>query len=145
MSMDPELRKALERVIARLTASGRECCSRASRVPVEARSLQHLLEAVKSCRAVMVTFYSPTCPYCRAFAPIYAEAAEKYGDRMLFLRVNTYRLPEAAALFNIMGVPTTLGFANGSPVTLLYGYADLEELEAAVREALRKADCGEYN
>jgi len=143
-SEDAELREILDRVKSRLLSGEAEearCCNRSSRRPIEVRSLGELVDYIRNCKAVFVTFYSPTCPYCRAFAPIYAEAAEVYGDKIPFLRVNTYVLPEAAQLFGVMGVPATFGIVNGKVEVLLYGLVDEARLEDAILRVLRKAGC----
>ncbi len=142
---EPEIREVLEKLKARLVAealsSGRKCCRYASREPLEVSDYRLLERILSECRAAAVTFYSPTCPYCRAFAPIYAEAARVYGDRMPFVRVNVYESPEAAWAFQVMGVPATVVFARGRPVARLYGLVGPEELEEAVLRALREASC----
>jgi len=141
---DAELKELLDRVKLRLLRGEPEektCCPRTSRRPIEVASLRELLDYVKKCKAVFVTFYSPTCPYCRAFAPIYAEAAEAYGDKIPFLRVNTYTLPEAAQLFGVRGVPSTFGIVDGRVEVLLYGLVDEGRLEEAILRVLEKAGC----
>ena len=146
--MDEELRAALERVKLRLlleAARPKTCCSLGTREPVEVRSLGELRGYLQKCRGVMVMFYSPTCPYCRAMTPLYIEAAEAYGGKLGFLRVNTYEVPEAAQAFIVMGVPTTIGFAGGREVVRLYGLASPEELEDAVKRVLREGGCEEHS
>ena len=136
------LERVKERLIREVTSKHRRCCPRNGRGGlIEVKSLEELLSYVDGCNASIVTFYSPTCPYCRAFAPIYAEGAREYGDIIPFLRVNTWTLPEAAHIFNVMGVPMTFGIARGKPVAVLYGYGEYEQLEELVRRTLEAASC----
>ena len=144
--MEDELRTALEKVKLRLlleAAKPRSCCSLRARRPIEVRSLPELERYLRDCRGVMVMFYSPTCPYCRAMTPYYEEAAEVYGERLGFLRVNTYEVPEAAQAFMVMGVPTTIGFVRGREVVRLYGLVSPEELEEAVHRVIMEGGCGD--
>ncbi len=142
--MDEELKAALEKVKLRLlleAARPRTCCSLGARRPVEVHSLRELREYLRSCRGVMVMFYSPTCPYCRAMTPLYEEAAEVYGEKLGFLRLHTYEAPEAAQAYMVMGVPTTIGFVQGREVVRLYGLVGPEELEEAIERVIREGGC----
>jgi len=138
-----ELREALERVKERLLLESlrpETCCRLAARRPVET-DYRGLKRYMRDCRALMVMFYSPTCPYCRALAPLYEEAARVYGGRLLFTKVNVYESPEAAASFGVMGVPTVIGIASGRPVLRLVGLVDPETLERAILELMRAGGC----
>lgn len=136
------LEKVKARLLGEAIAGRRSCCPGKSRKrPIEVGSMKELLDYIQGCRGALVTFYSPTCPYCRAFAPIYAEAAEAYGDRLPFLRVNTWSLPEAAEMFGVMGVPMTFGIARGRVVGAIYGYAGPEAVEGLVHKVLEEAGC----
>jgi thioredoxin-like negative regulator of GroEL len=121
-------------------------CQRGSRnSPIKVESMEELLSYIKSCGAALVTFYSPACPYCRAFEPIYAEAAHNYGKLLPFLRVNTWTLPEAAYMFGVMGVPMTIGITRGEPAAVLYGYGDYDEILQLIEETLKRAGCTKTN
>jgi len=138
-----DLREALEKVKERLLLESlrpETCCRIRSRKPVET-DYRGLMKYMRECKALMVMFYSPTCPYCRALAPLYEEAASIYGDRLLFARVNVYESPEAAAAFGVMGVPTVIGVVSGRPVLRLVGLVDPETLERAILELMRAGGC----
>lgn len=139
--MSEEISAVLERIKEKLAREARLCCSlEGTEEPIEVGSPEELEEYLSRCGAVIVTFYSPTCPYCKAFAPVYAIVSREY-PRVPFLRVNTWALPEVARELDIMAVPTTIGFARGRPVAVLYGYAGPERLEELVEETLRHASC----
>ena len=139
--MQDEIGAALEIVKERLAREARLCCSLDGvEEPVEVGAPGELEEYLARCGAVILTFYSPTCPYCKAFAPVYAVVSREY-PRVPFLRVNTWALPGVARDMGVMGVPTTIGFARGRPVAVLYGYAGPERLEELVEIVLRHAQC----
>ena len=135
------LRRIREKILREAVSS---CCpGEDSSTPIEVDSLETLLAYLRKCKAVMITFYTPTCPYCRAFRGIYAEAARLYGRRLPFLRVNAWRLPEAAEMFGVMGVPMTVAIAHGRPVGVLYGLVDLERVEELSKKAIEAGGCPE--
>lgn len=144
--MDEELREILARMKMRLLEEAEEAtrCCRLARALEPGHDIvdpRELLEVLRGCRVAFVMFYSPTCPYCRALTPIFLALAEEYGDRAAFVRVNTYRHPQLATHYGVMGVPTVIVFVNGEPVTGFSGLVDPEDFENLVRDTLRRAEC----
>ncbi len=144
--MDEELREILARMKLRLleeAESKSRCCrlTHALEPGHDVADPRELLEVLEGCRVAFVMFYSPTCPYCRALTPIFLALAEDYGDRAAFVRVNTYRHPQLAAHYGVMGVPTVIVFIDGKPVTGFSGLVDPEDFESLVRDTLRRAGC----
>ncbi len=67
----------------------------------------------------LVLFYSEYCPFCRAFLPVFEEAAAAAPARYAGLRTDV--LPELEDEFAVEVVPTVLFFADGRLVSRLDG------------------------
>ena len=92
--------------------------------------------AVKKGGILFIDFWAQWCPPCRAFAPVFEEAAAKHGD-IVFGKVNTEQQPGLGAAFEVQAIPTLAVFRDG---VLLFAEAGaipgkaLDQLIEKVRE-----------
>lgn len=63
-------------------------------------------------QAVLIDFWGPNCPPCKALMPHLDAIDAKVGDRLRILKVNVEAEPALARRFQVRGVPT-LVFLNG--------------------------------
>ncbi len=68
-------------------------------------------EHVKKLGILVIDWWAPWCGPCRAFAPIYEKAAEKYAD-VTFAKINTEEEPGLAGTFQIQAIPTLMVFRD---------------------------------
>ena len=85
---------------------------------------------------VVVDFYADWCAPCKMMAPFVDELASKYVGRALVAKLDTERAQRAAAPFGIRGIPTTIVFKDGKPVSQKAGAMPLAGLEELLRKAL---------
>jgi thioredoxin 2 len=62
---------------------------------------------------VLVDFYADWCGPCKVMAPVLDEIARTYMGRVLVLKLDTDRNPQASARYGIRGIPTLILFRSG--------------------------------
>ncbi len=92
-------------------------------------------ELIKSEVPLLVDFHAEWCGPCKAQAPILQELAKKLGDRARIIKVDVDRNPQAAARYNVQGVPTLLIFQKGKLLWRGSGVRQADELEARLLAA----------
>jgi thiol-disulfide isomerase/thioredoxin len=91
-------------------------------------------------KPVVVMFYSPACPYCKAMEPYFEEYAKEYGSSAVFGRINIATNPWTAEKYGVQGTPTFKFFCHGRPVWEQVGQIYPSILKNAVRDMLQHGE-----
>mgnify|MGYP001233824428 CR=1 FL=1 len=92
--------------------------------------------ALKEHPALVVDFWAPWCGPCRMLAPIFEQIAAKHAGSITFAKVNVDEVPELAARFGVLSIPTCIIFKNGERVGETVGALAGPALEQRILSAL---------
>ena len=87
---------------------------------IHANNEKEFQEAIKG-RKVLVDFFAVWCGPCSRMSPIIEKLSEELSD-VVFVKVDVDEVPEVAAQFNVMSIPTLVYFEDGKPVRTQVGF-----------------------
>jgi thioredoxin 1 len=93
-------------------------------------------EVLQSELPVLVDFWAPWCGPCKAIAPVVADLADTFGDRIKFAKCNVDNSPVTPGKFGIKAIPTLIFFKQGDVVEQITGMVAKSKLEDAINKLL---------
>ena len=95
------------------------------------------VDVLLSERPVLVDFWAPWCPPCRAVGPVLDEFAQHYGEKIDVVKLNVDENPELARLYQVTSIPAFRVFDNGEIVDGFLGAMPKEAFEARLSPYIR--------
>jgi thioredoxin 1 len=93
-------------------------------------------EVLDSDTPIIIDFWAEWCAPCRQIAPIIAELAEEYGDRVKIVKMDIDAHPNTPGQYGVRAIPTILAFKNGQVVEQLQGARPKADFKAMVEGLL---------
>jgi thioredoxin 1 len=92
-------------------------------------------ELINGDTPVLVDFSAEWCGPCKMMAPILKETAAAMGDAVKIIKVDVDRNPQAAAFYQIQGVPTLMLFRKGQTLWRQSGVVPTGQLVNILKSA----------
>lgn len=93
-------------------------------------------EVLESDIPVLVDFWAPWCGPCQMVTPMLEAVAEKLGDKLKVVKMNTDENMNTAQNYQIMAIPSLLVFKKGEVVERIVGVQPQPQLEAQLQEII---------
>lgn len=91
-------------------------------------------ELIQSDKPVLVDFFATWCGPCKMMTPILQDVAARIGHNAHVVKVDVDKNPQAAAAYEVRGVPTLIIFKKGQQVWRQSGVVPAETLVAKLKE-----------
>ena len=97
----------------------------------------NFINTMESNDLVVAEFFSPTCPHCKRFTPVFTKVSDDFPD-LAFGLVNTKEQPDLSKACKIRGLPTVVAFQKGKELNRKLGAVDEEAFREFVSDTINK-------
>lgn len=93
-------------------------------------------EIINQDKPVLVDFFAEWCGPCKMMSPILDDVKKRVGENASIIKIDVDKNPQAAATYQVRGVPTLILFKNGKALWRQSGVVPANELEKLINQNL---------
>lgn len=82
---------------------------------------------------ILIDFWSPVCPPCKAFAPVFESASQRHSA-VAFCKVNTREKEALSGAFEVEHIPTLVAIRDRILVASQPGYLSADQIDDLLRQ-----------
>ena len=90
-------------------------------------------------KLVLLDFYATWCPPCKQMIPVMEKMEEKYGDRIVFKRIDVNENEELANKYSVQSIPNIVILSPEDEILENFvGYRDANQMDVILSDVLKK-------
>ncbi|MBI3859728.1 MAG: thioredoxin [Thaumarchaeota archaeon] len=93
-------------------------------------------------KPLFVDFWAAWCGPCKVMDPVVEKLAAKYGDKVVFGKVNVDEEMNISSKYQVFSIPTFMIFRGGKPMDAVIGAVGEASLEQFVKRSIEPRPTG---
>lgn len=99
-------------------------------------TINNFNDIIKKNEYVLIDFWAPWCGPCQTMLPIFQKLSKKYGQKIIFARINIDQNKTIASTYEIYSIPSFILFNNGQPINGIFGAVSESRLEELINKIM---------
>jgi len=93
-------------------------------------------QTISKTKFAIVDFYGEWCGPCKTLAPMFAELARDYSEKVYFAKIDIDRNSRTTVQFGVQSVPMIIAFKDGKPIGKLPGLRPYNDYDMVIEQMI---------